>query len=177
MERENITRGTGWLFLSLGRRLERAIYCVRYLCELTSGGLENEQPAFLEYLLEIADSTMTYRGRYFTVVAPVPVLDTLLLDESNPRSLEFQLVHLLTLYQKLPRSLAADTMAMAEALALLRNLELGNLQPAGRPVALTERARVVRVLDKLDELLPTWATNLSNVYFSHARTLPITIGE
>ena len=26
MERENINRGVGWLFMSIGRRLERAIY-------------------------------------------------------------------------------------------------------------------------------------------------------
>jgi uncharacterized alpha-E superfamily protein len=35
MERENITRGPGWLFMSLGRRLERAMYSVRQLRELT----------------------------------------------------------------------------------------------------------------------------------------------
>ncbi len=29
MERENITRGPGWLFMSLGRRLERAMYSLR----------------------------------------------------------------------------------------------------------------------------------------------------
>ena len=42
--------------------------------------------------------------------------------------------------------------------------------------SLAQRRRVVRVLDQLDELLPSWANNLSNVYFSHARALPITIG-
>ena len=31
MERENINRGLGWLFLSIGRRLERAIYLTRLL--------------------------------------------------------------------------------------------------------------------------------------------------
>ena len=34
MERENITRGPGWLFMNLGRRLERAMYSVRQLREL-----------------------------------------------------------------------------------------------------------------------------------------------
>ena len=29
MERENINRGLGWLFMSLGRRLERAMYLAR----------------------------------------------------------------------------------------------------------------------------------------------------
>jgi hypothetical protein len=31
MERENINRGSGWLFMSIGRRLERAIYLTRQL--------------------------------------------------------------------------------------------------------------------------------------------------
>ncbi len=34
MERENVTRGAGWLFMSLGRRLERAVYLARQLREL-----------------------------------------------------------------------------------------------------------------------------------------------
>jgi uncharacterized alpha-E superfamily protein len=176
MERENITRGPGWRFLSLGRRLERAIYCVRQMRELASGGLADEQPSFLEYLLEVADSTMTYRGRYFTLLLPIPVLDTLMLDDTNPRSLEFQLDHLLALYLKLPRTLAADAGAMADALAMLRNLELEKVHGSNLEASFAERRRVIRVLEQLDELLPSWADNLSNVYFSHARTLPITIG-
>src|SRR5580704_18238831 len=54
MERENITRGSGWLFLSLGRRLERAMYSVRQLRELTLGITEESWPV-LEYILEVAD--------------------------------------------------------------------------------------------------------------------------
>ena len=88
MERENITRGPGWLFLSLGRRLERAMYSVRQLRELTAG-LDEESWPLLEYLLEVADSSMTYRSRYFTTLQPMAVLDVLMADETNPRSLEF----------------------------------------------------------------------------------------
>ncbi len=35
MERENLIRGSGWLFMSLGRRLERAIYLTRQLRVIT----------------------------------------------------------------------------------------------------------------------------------------------
>ena len=35
MERENITRGHGWLLLNLGRRLERAMHSVRHMREIT----------------------------------------------------------------------------------------------------------------------------------------------
>jgi hypothetical protein len=40
-----------------------------------------------------------------------------------------------------------------------------------------ERSRVRRSLEEFRGLLPSWSNNLSNTYFSHARTLPITIGE
>ena len=101
LERENVTRGPGWVFMNLGRRLERAMYSVRQLREITSG-LDKQSWPLLEYLLEVEDSSMTYRSRYFTTLQPVAVLDVLLADESNPRSLSFQLAHLADLYQRLP---------------------------------------------------------------------------
>jgi uncharacterized alpha-E superfamily protein len=61
MERENINRGLGWLFMSIGRRLERAIYLTRQLREITSPPLAEQDWPLLECLLEVADSSMTYR--------------------------------------------------------------------------------------------------------------------
>jgi uncharacterized alpha-E superfamily protein len=37
---------------------------------------------------------MTYRSRYYTTLQPLAVLDVLMADETNPRSLDFQLAHL-----------------------------------------------------------------------------------
>jgi hypothetical protein len=36
--------------------------------------------------------------------------------------------------------------------------------------------RLQKFLGGLERLLPSWSDNLSSRYFSHARTLPITIG-
>ena len=180
MERENITRGPGWLFMSLGRRLERAMYTVRQLRELTAPFDEASWP-LLEYLLEVADSSMTYRSRYFTTLQPVAVLDVLMADATNPRSLAFQLGHLADLYQKLPRHVSEDLNAMQHAIALLNNLDLATLDyplpGTERPVVNHEaRAQLDRSLLYLEELLPSWADNVSNTYFGHARTFPISIG-
>ena len=127
MERENINRGLGWLFMSTGRRLERAIYLTRQLREITTP-LAEEDWSLLECLLEVADSSMTYRTRYYTTLQPLAVLDVLMADETNPRSLDFQLSHLADLYQKLPRHLADDLQAMRNALTLLRNVDLRELK-------------------------------------------------
>jgi uncharacterized alpha-E superfamily protein len=181
MERENINRGSGWLFMSIGRRLERAIYLTRQLREVATPLAEQDWP-FLECLLEVADSSMSYRTRYFTTLQPLAVLDLLMADETNPRSLDFQLRHLADLYQNLPRHLAGDLQAMRDALATLRSFDLRQIQyplpgAAVTPNSLDGLSRLERFLRDTEQLLPSWSNNLSSRYFSHVRTLPITIGQ
>jgi uncharacterized circularly permuted ATP-grasp superfamily protein/uncharacterized alpha-E superfamily protein len=180
MERENINRGLGWLFLSIGRRLERAIFLARQLREITTP-LGDQVWPLLECLLEVGDSSMTYRSRYYTTLQPLAVLDVLMADEGNPRSLDFQLTHLVNLYEQLPRHVPADLNAMRRALVLLRSFDLRELSyplPGAKAVTHSDDglARLEHYLRGLELLLPSWSNNLSNTYFSHARTLPITIG-
>jgi len=184
MERENINRGSGWLFMSIGRRLERAIYLTRQLREVATPLAERDW-SFLECLLEVEDSSMTYRMRYFTTLQPIAVLDVLMSDATNPRSLDFQLSHIVELYGKLPRHMADDLQAMGDALALLRSFDLRQIKyPV--PGAAAEKngadeadglPRLERFLREMEGLLPSWSNNLSSRYFSHARTLPIQMGQ
>src|SRR6202162_1448479 len=180
MERENINRGLGWLFMTTGRRLERAIYLTRQLREIVTP-LTEQDWSLLECLLEIADSSMTYRTRYYTTLQPLAVLVVLIADEANPRSLDFQLSLLVDLYQKLPRLLPDDSQAMRDALALLRSFDLRKLEyPLPGATAAHDSdglSRLANFLQELERLLPSWSNNLSSRYFSHARTLPITIGQ
>jgi uncharacterized alpha-E superfamily protein len=180
MERENINRGVGWLFLSLGRRIERAIFLTRQLREITRPLGEKDWP-LLECLLEVADSSMSYRSRYYTTLQPLAVLDVLMADGVNPRSLDFQLTHLVGLYEQLPRHAPEDLDAMREALTVLRSFDMRKISyplpgaSAGANAAYG-LSRLERFLKGLELLLPSWSNNLSSRYFSHARTLPITVG-
>jgi len=184
MERENINRGLGWLFMSLGRRLERAMYLARQLREITTPLAEQDGP-LLECLLEVADSSMTYRSRYYTTLQPLAVLDVLMADGSNPRSLDFQLSHIIELFEKLPRHSPQDLAAMQEQLAALRGFDLRAFKytlPDAPAVQRTGRAttglgQLEHFLRGLEALLPHWSNNLSSTYFSHARTMPINIGQ
>jgi uncharacterized alpha-E superfamily protein len=182
MERENINRGVGWLFMSIGRRLERAIYLARMLRQITLPLGEQDWP-LLETLLEVADSSMTYRTRYYTTLQPIAVLDVLMADGGNPRSLDFQLAHLVDQYQKLPRHMADDLEAMRDALAVLRGFNLRELNyglpsrsSKAKSAISSDLVRLEAFLGGLERLLPSWSDNLSSRYFSHARTLPISIG-
>jgi len=90
---ENMTRGLGWRFLDIGRRVERATHVVELLSAAVDGR-SGETATTLDLLLTILDSGMTYRSRYFPAPRLVPVLDLLLCDESNPRSVAYQLAEL-----------------------------------------------------------------------------------
>jgi uncharacterized circularly permuted ATP-grasp superfamily protein/uncharacterized alpha-E superfamily protein len=90
---ENMTRGLAWRFLDFGRRLERAVHMLDLLSGALSLGEAPNGPV-LDLLLEISDSSMTYRSRYLSAPQFAPVWDLLMVDESNPRSLGFQLASL-----------------------------------------------------------------------------------
>jgi uncharacterized circularly permuted ATP-grasp superfamily protein/uncharacterized alpha-E superfamily protein len=181
MERENTTRGSGWFFMSIGRRLERAMYLSRELREVATPMAE-QYWSFLECLLEVADSSMTYRTRYYTTLQPLAVLDVLLADPTNPRGLDFQVSHLGDLYERLPRHLDDDLQAIRDALTKLRSFDLRELKyplPGEIPASDSSDGllQLERFLRELALLLPSWSNNLSSRYFSHARTLPITVGQ
>ncbi len=99
---ENMTRSLGWKFLDMGRRLERGAHTIRLL-QSTLVTTETPEAPLLEALLEVAESSMTYRRRYRSALQTAPVLDLLLADETNPRSLAFQLAALASHVGNLPR--------------------------------------------------------------------------
>ena len=90
---ENMVRGGSWLFLDMGRRVERAALTVDHLAVV----LDQPEPRWelgLRLALEICDSAITYRSRYFTTLQAGPVLDLVIADDGNPRAVAFQLMTL-----------------------------------------------------------------------------------
>ena len=87
---ESMVRGGAWLFLDLGRRVERAQAIaaeVQFALDQPPARIEGG----LRLMLELCDSVITYRSRYLTILQPAPALDLVLADPSNPRALAFQL--------------------------------------------------------------------------------------
>jgi uncharacterized circularly permuted ATP-grasp superfamily protein/uncharacterized alpha-E superfamily protein len=127
MEMENMTRGHGWRFLDFGRRLERGANLVNILRAALAA--HQRTPAVLEPLLEIADSSMTYRRRYLTQAHFPSVLDLLIADRGNPRSLVFQLNALAEHAANLPRSeiMAAASPEQRQLAELIARLDSGRL--------------------------------------------------
>lgn len=98
---ESMTRSHVFRFLDMGRRLERALQTIELLENCL---IESPEPSsdVLEAVLEIADSVMTYRSRYRANIQLPAVVDLLLTDETNPRSVAYQLQTLEKQIEQLP---------------------------------------------------------------------------
>ncbi|MDB5959729.1 MAG: molybdopterin oxidoreductase, partial [Massilia sp.] len=84
---DGMTRDLGWRFMSIGRRLER----LQFQSIVLQRALAMDDDGNLDWLLELSDSIITYRARYRAQPEWLPVLDLLLCDQTNPRSIVFQL--------------------------------------------------------------------------------------
>jgi len=104
LEVEHMTRDEGWRFLSLGRYIERLLFVVGSAAEIARSGMADD-PAALDWLLDLSDSSITYRARYMRQPEWLAVADLLLFDRRNPRSAAFQLAKLAGQVRQLP---AAD---------------------------------------------------------------------
>ncbi len=160
MVMENMTRSHGWRFLDLGRRLERA----SALLLLVSGTL-TEDPAgrhLLTPLLDIADSAMTYRRRYFAHAQTDAVLDLLLREEENPRSALFQLLSIAEHMAHLPSMPGRTEPGLKHRLIAELISELRSLDPEMPPDTLAPRiAGTAQAVHRLSD-------RIAHVFFSHA---------
>jgi uncharacterized alpha-E superfamily protein len=88
LAQENMNRTTGWHFVDLGRRIERAINTLTFATRFAGDGATAED---LGVMLSLCDSHVSFGARYLQGVALDPVRDMVLLDPFNPRSVAFQL--------------------------------------------------------------------------------------
>ena len=125
---DDMTRDDAWQFLVIGREVERLIF----LCSTVTQVLAlpaDECEAVLDALLEIGNVSITYRARYQRQAELLPALDLILLDESNPHSVCYQLVTLGARLQRLQEHLDFKPYNHPDSmLQALRGLDLAYLE-------------------------------------------------
>lgn len=167
---ESMTRGQSWRFLDMGRRLERSLGVLGLLRSTLVAPNPAEGP-LLDALLEIADSSMTYRRRYMSGLQVAPLLDLLLLDEDNPRSLAFQLVALSRSVALLPLAARAGGPSPEESLIAdaLTGLRRADVEALVRVTPSGHRVDFERFLALNEAELPLLSESLTRSYLAHLR--------
>ena len=169
---ESMTRGHVWRFLDMGRRIERALQVLglvrRTLVEASESPL-----SLLESILEIADSSMTYRHRYLASLQLAPLLDLILVDETNPRSVGYQLNALSEHVTHLPTDRIRPLPTPEERLMqhMQACLRLTDVDALTESDDTGRRTRLFQLMTSLEQFLRQLSDSITHHYLSH--TAPI----
>lgn len=124
-----------------------------------------EETGRLFFLLEAADSFITYRSRYRLDPMLPLVLDLLLLDESNPRSLAYQLASISHHLAGMPQSSqgASLTDERRLILSMLTAIRLADVETLAKDATRSELQTALR--NQLT-MLPQLTTAIERHYFN-----------
>jgi uncharacterized circularly permuted ATP-grasp superfamily protein/uncharacterized alpha-E superfamily protein len=165
---DSMTRGQAWTFLDMGRRIERVDFIGRLLRDtIVEPGAD---PVLLEAILEISDSSLTYRRRYLTHLEPHALADLLLADDTNPRSVAFQLARLDNRLSALPHDTTYPDRNRDQRLLLKvrTSVQLADLVKLCVVPPETRRDGLGALLDEVIDGNSRLSDAVARVYFSHA---------
>ncbi len=174
LNRESISREQGWIMLDLGRKIEQSLLVITML-KTTLVKKYNEQ---VEYNLQQAvlisnEGLVNYRYKYRRPLQRLLVIDLLLFDPNNPRSLTYQVVRLKNYLQNLPKNQSVYTLTEYERLILEADILL-KLADKNELTSLNREEEVYAKLDvflsKLYTILSAIPGVLSKAFFKHELT-------
>jgi uncharacterized alpha-E superfamily protein len=164
-----MTRNLGWSFLDMGRRLSRAHNLAELLHDIFGKAASGEdESGSLLFTLELADSFITYRSRY-RLEPMLPLLfDLLLIDESNPRSIAFQLAELARHIDSLPQSGEGSGRIEEQrmALSLLTSVRLADVASLAKTEPDGARTSLQKLLNEQTSALTALSDLVGRRYFN-----------
>jgi len=169
---ESMLRAQAWLFLDMGRRIERALLLISMLRSTVIARRDRQVEALLlESVLRSADSLRAYRRSYHDQPHIDAVLNLLLHDEGNPRSLAFQLGQLQARVDALPHE---EGVRMTEeqrlVLDAVHRLQLSRLEDlVAFDVKRPSRLALDGQLSDIAALLHAVSAALTKAYFADLR--------
>lgn len=157
---ESMVNDSTWLMADLGCRVERALTLADLLgALLASDRGTNVEVALLESLLVATESAVIYRRRHRGLFRPAPVLELLLCDPANPRSMIHQIDRMRADLQSLDESVqsTAALRVVDECRATVRRCdpaELVTADPDGIRTSLLDLVGALRLrLTNLSDVL------------------------
>ncbi len=114
---ENMVRDPGWYMLDSGRGLERALQITALLRATLGQPRSVDDRLVVEAVLTASESIVTFRRRYQGRAGTDAVIELLVIDQHNPRSVAYQLSRVQTDLRAIP-----STSPTARPLRLLDSL-------------------------------------------------------
>lgn len=167
---ESMVRGTGWHFMDMGRRVERAVQIIKTVNTLTVPMIDKvDNETILQAMLRSMEVLITYR-RHSQARSGIELgLELVMLDASNPRSLIFQFeqlqLHFAALRQNevSHRELADEERVLLEAITSIKLSRIDHLVESQD----WSRTKLSLLLTQLNKLLAEFNNVVSDKYFDH----------
>jgi uncharacterized circularly permuted ATP-grasp superfamily protein/uncharacterized alpha-E superfamily protein len=173
LNRESISREHGWRMLDTGRKIEQGLLLLNML-QTTLVPVHEEQVAYnlMEVVLKSNESLVNYRYKYKAHIQLPLVIDLMLLDPNNPRSLLYYIERIMGYIQHLPKTGNGHTLPeheklMLEAYTLLKLTNKDELASKDKNHAVY--SKLEDFLNKMTSLLAGLPALISKTYFKHAQ--------
>ena len=168
---ETMPHHQGWLFFDIGRYLERVLRTLD-LFHLAFITARNPGLPLWEVVLAITDNLTVYRRRYRSALHPTAIIDLLLFDTDNPRSVGYQLRRLQRNIARLHRPDNSPYRTAEERLILeaFTTLQLADIEALAALTHDSTRSSIelTRLLDAIQKPLLSLSDALAHSHFSHA---------
>ncbi|WP_345815958.1 circularly permuted type 2 ATP-grasp protein [Paraburkholderia sp. PREW-6R] len=166
---DRMTRDEAWRLLFVGRHIERVSAMTSFLRVVADKG-QLATPAGFDLLLQLFDTTLTYRSLYPGRFEVPALLDLLVVEPDNPRAIY-------GVYERLRKKL--DEIAVAAG--SMRHRPFAELMAPAASLATLEslcevdedgvHANLIAVCDQINGFVGAAAHEISARYFSHASTV------
>jgi len=119
LNRESISREQGWIMLDVGRKIEQSLLVITMLrTNLVKRYSDQVEYNLQQSVLMSNEGLVNYRYKYRRPLQNLLVIDLLLFDPNNPRSLTYQVVRLKAYLQNLPKNNGGKSLTEYERLIL-----------------------------------------------------------
>jgi uncharacterized circularly permuted ATP-grasp superfamily protein/uncharacterized alpha-E superfamily protein len=164
---DRMVRDDGWRLLSMGRHIERLITLSRALAL----GLEHRcvhDPSGFEAVVALFDSTITFHALYQQRRDMVALIDLLVMDRDNPRSLAWVVQTLRSRLGKLARSAAPQDAELAMALPDPDTWVLADLSNWQRSAdGQRSWSALAELLEQCEAAAGALSDDITRLHFSH----------
>ncbi|WP_151702764.1 circularly permuted type 2 ATP-grasp protein [Nitrincola alkalilacustris] len=170
---ETMPHHYGWRFLDIGRFIERLLFS---LALLKLALLTADKPGIplWEVVLATTDNFTVYRRRYRSQLHPSAILDLLLFDEANPRSVGYMLRRLGRQIERLPQPESTpyrnrETRLVIQATSMLHLVDIDTLADLDKSAS--AREALSELLDQIIQPMSELSDAISHTHFSHVEAL------
>ncbi|MDP9042731.1 MAG: circularly permuted type 2 ATP-grasp protein, partial [Bacteroidota bacterium] len=172
LNRESISREQGWIMLDVGRKIEQSLLVITMLrISLVKKYSEQVEYNLHQAVLMSNESLVNYRYKYRKPLQNLLVIDLLVFDPNNPRSLTYQVVRLKSYLQNLAKNSGSRALSEYERLILEADTLLSQANKNKMAVSDGEEYHELEIfLSGLFNILSAIPGFLSKAFFKHELT-------